>query len=94
MKKLTIKDYNKILKYYKINSKKLSKKQKINKVHNILAYKLCKCINKVNKNKTISTPICRKSIFNKKKINFYNFSCKKRAKLLLPKNKTHKLYKI
>ena len=94
MKKLTVKDYNKLLRFYKINIKKLTKKQKINKVHRLLAYKLCKCINKVNKNKTISTPICRHSVFKKKKINFYNFSCKKPPKLLLPRNKTHKLFKI
>ena len=94
VKRLTLKDINKLLNYYKINSKRLTKRQKLTKLHNILAKKLCNCIHKVNKNKTISTPICRNSIFTKKKINFYKFACKKRPKLLLPKNKTHKVFKL
>ncbi len=94
VKPLTIKHINKLLKFYKINTKTLTKKQKLNKLHYILAKKLCRCIYKVKKPTTISTPICRSSIFHKKKINFYNFSCKKRPKLLLPKHKTHKLFML
>ena len=87
VKPLTIKHINKLLKFYKINTKTLTKKQKLNKLHYILAKKICRCIYKVKKPTTISTPICRSSIF-------HNFSCKKRPKLLLPKHKTHKLFML
>ena len=40
VKKLTLKDIKKLLNYYKINSKRLTKRQKLTKLHNILAKKL------------------------------------------------------
>jgi len=54
--KMTIKDYKNILNYYDIGYSTLTNNAIKNKVHSILAKKLCKCIKKVqakskNKNK-------------------------------------------
>ena len=54
--KMTIKDYKNILNYYDIGYSTLTNDAIKNKVHSILAKKLCKCIKKVqaktkNKNK-------------------------------------------
>jgi len=48
--KMTIKDYKKILNYYDIDYSALSTDTIKNKVHNILAEKLCRCIKKVQGN--------------------------------------------
>jgi len=57
--KMTIKDYKNILNYYDIDYSTLTNDAIKNKVHSILAKKLCKCIKKVqvkskNKNKSNS----------------------------------------
>ena len=57
--KMTIKDYKNILNYYDIGYSTLTNNAIKNKVHSILAKKLCKCIKKVqakskNKNKSKS----------------------------------------
>jgi len=57
--KMTIKDYKNILNYYDIGYSTLTNDAIKNKVHSILAKKLCKCIKKVqakskNKNKSKS----------------------------------------
>ena len=57
--KMTIKDYKNILNYYDIGYSTLTNDAIKNKVHSILAKKLCKCIKKVqaktkNKNKNKS----------------------------------------
>ena len=57
--KMTIKDYKNILNYYDIGYSTLTNDAIKNKVHSILAKKLCKCIKKIqakskNKNKSNS----------------------------------------
>jgi hypothetical protein len=89
--KLTKKDYKNLLIYYKINiPKNISYKKIKNLGENLLAKKLCKCIKKIDlKNEKKSIAICRNSIFNKKYLNFTNFTCKKKNKLF-NLNKTKK----
>ena len=94
MKKLNNNDYKKILKYYNIN---YTKNKKTNKkiAEDILANKLCRCIKAVKKNTKNESPaiaICKNSIFKKKNLNFYKFTCKKKPKLL--KSKSHKHFKL
>lgn len=84
--KLTRKDYTNLLKHYKIKfSKNISFKKIKILGEKVLANKLCACIKKLNKtnksNKKKSIAICRNSIFNKKKLNFIKFTCKKSSKL-------------
>ena len=65
---------------------------------------MCRCIKKVNKkekknenvnnteNKAIS--ICRNSVFRKKQLKNFGFTCKKKYNLKLNKQNTHKLIKL
>ena len=48
---LTAKDYTNILAYYKINSKRKTRKQRRFIAENLLAKKLCRCIKKVSTDK-------------------------------------------
>lgn len=90
--KLSNKDYIKIVKYYG-KSIPLTKKRKVDHVKtrklakHILANKLCMCIKKVQKtNKKLKEPaalaICNNSIFKKRNVKQYRFTCKKGPKLL------------
>ena len=88
--KMTIKDYKKILNYYNIDYSALSTDTIKNKVHNILADKLCRCIKKVqskSKSKSKSKSegraigIFKKSVITRKNIKIFTFNCKKGAKL-------------
>ena len=96
MRKLNNSDYKKILEYYNIHHKK-NKKTNKKIAEDILANKLCKCIKSIKKNNNTepkAIAICKNSIFKKKHINFYKFTCKKKRKLLgTKKNKYIKLYK-
>jgi hypothetical protein len=68
--KMTIKDYKNILNYYDIGYSTLTNNAIKNKVHSILAKKLCKCIKKVQaktKNKNKSKSKTNKSKNNKSK---------------------------
>ena len=98
---LTKKDYETILEYYKLNGdKKMSKEEIKKKGEDILAGKLCRCIKKVSKQspeleEQNSLAICRDRLFNRRNMDFYNFKCKEKYKLL-PKKKSKnrkKLYK-
>lgn len=87
---LNTSDYKKIIKYY--NIKNTGKNTYKYLAEDILANKLCKCIKKVNKNidnEKASIAICRKNIFKNRKIDFYNFKCKK-SRRLIPKKGTMK----
>lgn len=81
------KDYIKILNYYQIDLPKNKSLKNIKRVaEDILANKLCKCIKKVQKNNSSQEEakaigICNESIFVRKGIKHYNFTCKKGAKL-------------
>ena len=101
---LTMKDYKEILKYYNIsyksnNSKKNLSNRKIKIIaENILANKLCNCIQKVTKKNKVKEPgaigICTKSIFHRKKIQYNKFTCKNKPKLVSNKKTRKKLTKM
>ena len=97
--KLTNKDYKLILKYYNINTEKLSKIDIQEKAESILAQKICRCIKKVDsyntkKNNKLSETnlisICKKSVLSDKNIKNYRFTCKKKQKFI-PKKGTNTL---
>ena len=94
MTKLTNKEYRIILKHYKLKIPRKNKDVKAKAIV-VLAGKLCRCIKKVHKNKRrkytkrIATAICSSSIFKKRGIKHYKFTCK-RPKLL--KGKKSKQY--
>ena len=89
--RLTEKEYNKILQFYKIkkiNKISLSEKKKMSE--KILSEKLCRCIKKVEKsrrirNKSAIIPICKRSVLRRKGLEAKNFTCKKRKSILLKK---------
>tara|TARA_Y100000816_G_C26096512_1_gene580411 strand:+ start:1083 stop:1415 length:333 start_codon:yes stop_codon:yes gene_type:complete len=86
MARLTIKDYKIILKHYKLKIPKKNKDIK-QKAIMVFAGKLCRCIkqvkktiNKRNKKKftrKIATAICTSSIFKKRGLKHYKFTCKR-----------------
>ena len=84
MSKLTAQDYTNILKYYKINVKGKSKRQKQKLANNILANKLCRCIKKVKgaNKKTRKIAICNSSVIKKKGLRIKRFTCKKKNKIV------------
>jgi hypothetical protein len=82
--RMTLNDYKTILKYYDIAHSSLSNDTIKNKVHTILAEKLCRCIKKVkgkNEDEGRAIGICKKSVITRKKIKIFTFNCKKTAKL-------------
>lgn len=90
MKTLKHSDYKKILKYYSIRHKRMTRKQMKNKAEDIIAKKLCSCIKKVDPlNERKSIAICVNSILKKRNLKVHRFSCRKKPKLLR-KNKTKK----
>jgi len=103
--KLNQKDFKSILKYYKIKFNDFTKEKIQKTAEDILATKMCRCIKKVDKkekkkneninnteNKAIS--ICRNSVFRKKQLKNFGFTCKKKFNLKLNKQNTHKLIKL
>lgn len=93
---LLLKDYKTILNFYKIKYNTLTNKEIKQKAENILADKLCKCIKKVDSqnNEKISIPICKDSVFKKKGLHMYRFTCKNKPSLKAKKNTKRKLSKI
>ena len=84
--KLTKKDYINILKFYKMTIPK-SKKLLQSQAETIMAEKLCKCIKKLDtefEEKAIA--ICSKTIFNNKKLQRGNFTCKGKRSVKIMKN--------
>lgn len=84
-KKLTNKDYENILHYYKKTIPKTKKQTQI-KATKIIMTKLCRCIKKLDKTKNNSSVgICRKSVVNRKGLNIGTFTCKNKLKNMLTK---------
>ena len=89
--RLTEKDYDKILKYYKVSSKrKLNKTQKRKMSESILSAKLCRCIKKIQKTRKFKKesqiiPICKHSVLRKKGLVGRKFTCKQKKSILLSK---------
>ena len=96
MTSLTAKDYTNILDYYKINSKGKTRKERRSIAENLLAKKLCRCIQKVGAGKGAPSGmkakqktrrrgraigICRDAVIRRKGYKIKKFSCKKRARI-------------
>ena len=92
---LTASDYKKIANYYQIPKSKNKTYKEI--AEDVLASKLCRCIKSVDsyndtgpnklsgakKNKEdVAIGVCRKSIFQNRNVDFYDFKCKKKPKLV------------
>jgi len=85
MTNLNNKDYQNILKFYKISLPK-SKRLLKQKAENIISEKLCRCIKKIDtKNEARSIGICTKTIINSKGFTRGNFKCKKKQMITLKK---------
>ena len=83
MSTLKAKDYNTILKFYKVPLDKKTRKTRRNLAEKLLATKLCRCIKTVtHKNKTRkesrAIAICNNSVIKKKGYRIKKFTCKKR----------------
>lgn len=89
-------DYKKVLNYYNISIPKTRLKIK-NMAEEVLAEKLCRCIKKVKKNSRMvenrAIGVCRNSVIHQKKLNIYQFDCRKKSQLRNFKNKSYKLKK-
>jgi len=97
--KLNQKDFKSILKYYKIKFDDFTQEKIQKTAEDILATKMCRCIKKVNKkekenNENKAIAICRNSVFRKKQLKNFGFTCKKKYNLKLNKQNTHKLIKL
>ena len=96
MYELSNTDYKKILEFYNKTipkSKRLLKQQ----AEKIIATKLCRCIKKINPtglSEKQAIGACRETIFKKRNINFFNFTCKKKYELLPKKHSRKKLKKF
>ena len=85
MAELTKQDYKQILEYY---NKKIPKSIKLLKLQaeKILAFKLCRCIKKVDKtNEARAIGICTRNIINRKGFTRGKFTCKKPTTIKLTK---------
>lgn len=101
---LSIDEYKDILSYYDIDFSNKTKKQIYITAENILANKLCKCIQKVKKslsktkksrtkkNTQTAVAICKDSVLAKKGITIQKFKCKDKARFI--SNKTRKIFKL
>ena len=84
---LTASDYKKIANYYQIPKSKNKTYKEI--AEQVLASKLCRCIksidaynNKRLKKEGPAISVCRKSIFQNRNIDFYDFKCKTKSSLV------------
>jgi hypothetical protein len=92
--KLLHKDYVDILKYYKMNTSSMKRRDIKEKAENLLATKLCKCIKNIKKRANTSESkaigICYNSVIKRKGLKTFKFKCKNGARFL-PKKGTRKL---
>ena len=92
---LTNSDYKKIINYYNLSKQKGMSYKTL--AENTLSSKLCRCIKKINStglSEKQAIGACRKTIFKKRNINFFNFTCKKKYELLPKKHSRKKLKKF
>lgn len=89
--RLTRKDYETVLKYYKLPFKQSEKASSIKvRAEKVLADKLCRCIKRVTKksrstNEQRSIAICKKSVLQKKGLTDVGFKCRKSTTISLRK---------
>ena len=85
MRPLSLRDYKHILDYYTIPYVGKPSEWIYERAEHILGTKLCRCIKKVTKHDGIGEPgaigICTNSIFAKRNLKYYLFSCKKKYRL-------------
>ena len=93
MSALTKKDYQVILKYYGVQTKGLKIQAMRNAALDILANKLCRCIKKVDDDKSKSVPICKNSVFGKKGLDVSRFKCDEKPRLIPKKGSKHAVTK-
>lgn len=95
MSALTIDDYKTVLKYYEKNIP--TDKNKLKRIaEDIIAEKLCNCVNKINRTYTEepkSIGICKNSVLKKKNLSIYKFKCAKKKAYLIGKTRSKKLMK-
>ena len=86
---LTASDYKKIANYYQIPKSKNKTYKEI--AEQVLASKLCRCIKSIDtynntlpkkNNEDVAISVCRKSIFQNRNIDFYDFKCKTKSCLV------------
>lgn len=86
---LTASDYKKIANYYQIPKSKNKTYKEI--AEQVLASKLCRCIKSIDSynntspkknNEDVAISVCRKSIFQNRNIDFYDFKCKTKSCLV------------
>ena len=92
VKKITNKEYIKILEFYKIPIPG-TKKQIQKEAENILSEKLCRCIKKVDDAEPRSIGICTKAIFNNKGLTRGKFRCKNKRIVTFRKTSSKKTRK-
>ena len=94
-RKLSLSDYRKILKFYKVYTPKNAYDLR-NKGDKIIAKKFCNCIKKVHKKFIKGTPegiaisICTKSVVNRKGYKRGKFKCKMKGTIKLYKGGSKK----
>lgn len=97
---LTTNDYKDILKYYKVNNiNSLSNRNLKKYAEEIIADKLCRCIQKIsNKKNNLSEKeaisICRNSVIKRKNLKISRFTCKNKPKLIANKKTKKKIEKL
>lgn len=86
-------DYKVILEYYGIDTNKLTRRELKQKATDILANKLCKCINNIKT--TVDNPVgvCKRSVISKKTLVSGNVKCDKKARFILSKKDKRTLSK-
>lgn len=90
---LTKKDYQVILNYYGVQTNGLKMQAMKNAALDILANKLCRCIKKVDDDKSKSVPICKDSVFGKKGLEVSRFKCDVNPRLIPKKGSKHAVIK-
>lgn len=89
-----------ILKYYKVNTKNMSKKKYCNLAEKYLANKLCRCIKKVGKYNNLrgknpqAIAICKNSVLKKKGLTTGRFKCQGKSRKIGKARKIGKVRKI
>ena len=87
MSELNSKDYLAILKFYGIDTKKMTLRDRRTTAKEVLANKLCRCVKKIGtEQESRSIAICKNSIFTNKGLTVGRFKCKKGAMLIPSKS--------
>ena len=88
MSEISIREYKKVLRYYGLPIPSSNRKIKT-LADKILTKKFCSCIQKVKKGNgyKLAIPVCTKSVIDKKGIHRGSFTCKKKQRLSVRRNR-------